>query len=54
MNEVEKYRDQMIIKFITGIEPLDKFDEYVETMNKYGLERAMEIQTTALKRYEER
>ena len=54
MNEVDKYRDQMIIKFITGIEPLDKFDEYVETMNKYGLERAMEIQTAALKRYEKR
>ncbi len=54
MNEVQKYRDQMIIKFITGIEPLSKFDEYVETINKYGLERAMEIQTDALKRYNNR
>jgi len=54
MNEVQKYRDQMIIKFITGIEPLDKFDEYVETMNKYGLERAMEIQSAALARYSDR
>lgn len=54
MNEVQKYRDQMIIKFITGIEPLEKFDEYVETMNQYGLERAMEIQTEAYKRYNER
>ena len=54
MNEVQKYRDQMVIKFITGIESLEKFDEYIETMNKYGLERAMEIQTEALKRYNER
>ncbi len=54
MNEVQKYRDQMIIKFITGIEPLENFDKYVETLNKYGLERAMEIQTAALKRYNER
>lgn len=54
MNEVTKYRDQMIIKFITGIEPLSKFDEYVEIMNKYGLERAMEIQTDALERYNKR
>lgn len=54
MNEVQKYRDQMIIKFITGIEPLEKFDEYVATMNEYGLERAMEIQTAALKRYNDR
>lgn len=51
MNEVSKYRNQMIVKFITGVEPLDKFDEYVETMNKYGLERAMELQTNALDRY---
>ena len=54
MNEVEKYRDQMIIKFITGIESLDKFDDYVKTMNEYGLPRAMEIQTEALQRYEKR
>lgn len=54
MNEVNKYRDQMVIKFITGIEPLSKFDEYVETMNKYGLERAIEIQTEAYRRYEKR
>jgi len=44
----------MVIKFITGIEPLDKFDEYVERMNGYGLQRAMEIQTEALKRYNAR
>ena len=54
MNEVQKYRDQMVIKFITGIEPLSKFDEYVERMNGYGLPRAMEIQTAALKRYNAR
>lgn len=51
MNEVSKYRNQMIVRFITGVESLDKFDEYVQTMNQYGLERAMEIQTDALKRY---
>lgn len=54
MNEVTKYQKQMIVKFITGIEPIDKFDEFVATMNKFGLERALEIQTAALKRFNSR
>ena len=54
MNEVNKYRNQMIIKFITGIESIDNFDKYVETLNKYGLEKAMDIKTKALERYNAR
>ena len=51
MNEVNKYRNQMIVKFITGIEPIENFDKYVDTLNKYGLEKAMDIKTKALERY---
>lgn len=51
MTEINKYRGQMIIKFITGIEPISKFDEYVETLKKYGMDKAMKIQTDAYKRY---
>ena len=54
MNEVNKYRNQMIVKFITGIESIDNFDKYVETLNKYGLEKAMDIKTKALERYNAR
>lgn len=54
MNEVSRYQDEMVIKFITGIEPLENFDNYVATMNKHGLERAMAIQTAAMKRFNER
>ncbi len=54
MNEVDKYRNQMIVKFINGIEPIENFDKYVDTMKQLGVERAMEIKTNALKRYNNR
>lgn len=54
MNEVDKYRGQMIVKFITGIEPIENFDKYVDTMKQLGVERAMEIETQALKRFNNR
>ena len=54
MNEVETYRDEMTNKFILGTESLDNFDQYVETMNSLGLQRAIEIQDAALERYNER
>ena len=54
MNEIDKYRGQMIVKFITGIEPIENFDKYVETMKKLGVEKAMDIKTKALVRYNNR
>ncbi len=54
MNEVSRYQDEMILKFITGIEPLENFDQYVEKMKSFGLDRAMEIQTGALARFNQR
>ena len=44
----------MTAKFITGTESLDNFDQYVETLNSLGLQRAIEIQDAALERYNER
>lgn len=54
MAEVEKHKDQMVIKFIMGLEPVEKFDEFVEDLNRLGLEKAMKIQTAALNRYNKR
>lgn len=54
MNEINTYRDEMTLKFIFGDESLDKFDDYVKTMNDLGLERALEIQNAALERYNSR
>lgn len=54
MAEVEKHKDQMVIRFIMGLESVEKFDDFVKDLNRLGLERAMEIQTAALKRYNDR
>ncbi|MFC0216299.1 extracellular solute-binding protein [Paenibacillus chartarius] len=34
--DVSKYEEEMLIKFITGAEPLSKWDEYVETWKRKG------------------
>lgn len=54
MNQIEIYRDEMTIKYIMGQESPDTFDQYVETIKKLGIDRALEIQNAALKRYNER
>ena len=54
MNEIETYRDEMTIKYIMGQESLDTFDEYVANIQTLGIDRAIEIQTAALERYNAR
>ena len=54
MSNVNQHRNEMVIKFINGTEPIEKFDEYVNTLNKFGLERAVEIYNDALARYYDR
>ena len=51
MSEITTYRDQMVLKFIMGVEPLENFDTYVETLNELGLPKAIEIQQRALELY---
>ncbi len=53
-NELNTYRDEMILKFIFGDESLDNFDEYVQNLENMGLSRALEIQNAALERYNAR
>ncbi|KRF03646.1 hypothetical protein ASG89_02470 [Paenibacillus sp. Soil766] len=35
-SDVAKYEEEMFIKFVTGKEPLSKWDEYVATWKKKG------------------
>jgi len=49
--EIETYRDQMILKFIMGVEPIDKFDDYVAELKSLGLDRAIELQQMGLDLY---
>ncbi|MGB8454261.1 MAG: extracellular solute-binding protein [Anaerocolumna sp.] len=54
MNEINTYRDEMTLKFIFGEESLDNFDDYVNTIEGMGLDRALEIENAALGRYNSR
>lgn len=53
-NEIKTYVDEMILKFIFGTESFDNWDQYIETLNGMGLQRALEIERTALGRYNDR
>ncbi|WP_342760311.1 extracellular solute-binding protein [Paenibacillus sp. PK3_47] len=54
MTDVNTYKDEMMLKFIMGAEPLDKFDEFVETLKGLGIDEAIQIQQAALERYNNR
>ncbi|NJP41099.1 extracellular solute-binding protein [Oscillospiraceae bacterium HV4-5-C5C] len=54
MNDINTYRDEATLNFIIGNESLADFDQYVETINSMGIDRAIEIETAALERYQNR
>ena len=51
ITEVETYVEEMTSKFIIGVEPLDKFDEYREHLKALGIEKAISITQEAYARY---
>jgi putative aldouronate transport system substrate-binding protein len=54
INDVNTYKEEMTVKFIMGVEPLDKFDQYVKTIQGFGIEKAIEFKQNALERYNKR
>ena len=52
--DVKTYVSEMSSKFIMGLEPLDKFDEFVDTIKSMQIEEAVKIQNEALDRYNAR
>lgn len=54
MSDIEAYRNEMMLKFIMGQEPLDKFDEYVNNIKAMNIDRVIEIYKAALDRYNKR
>lgn len=54
MNDVKTYYDEMLNKFIMGVEPIDQFESFVETIKSMGIEEAISIQQAALDRYNSR
>ncbi|MBO1511446.1 extracellular solute-binding protein [Metabacillus sp. BG109] len=51
MSDLNTYYDETVIRFIMGEEPIDNFDDFVETLKGMGIERAIELQQAALDRY---
>ncbi len=51
MAQVNTYLQEMKLRFITGVEPLENFDAYIEEINRLGMTEALEITQGALDRY---
>jgi putative aldouronate transport system substrate-binding protein len=51
MTDINTYRDEMTLKFIVGQEPIENFDNFVATIKKMNIDKAIEIKTAALTRY---
>lgn len=51
VTNVNTYIDEMTSKFIIGLEPLDKFEEYRQHLKDLGIEKAISITQAAYDRY---
>ncbi len=54
MGDINTYIDEYSLKFIMGVEPISKFDEYVAQIRKMGIDKAIAINQKALERYNKR
>ncbi|MGL4738587.1 MAG: extracellular solute-binding protein [Cellulosilyticaceae bacterium] len=54
VTEMDTYISEKTIGFITGVESLDKFEEFVEQVKVLGVERAVAIQQAGVDRYNNR
>lgn len=41
MADITTYTDEMVIKFITGVEPVSKFDDYVKKVKSMGIDEVL-------------
>ena len=51
---IESYQDASILKFITGVESLDNFDNFVDTLKRMGIEKYIDAYQRAYDRYQQR
>ncbi|MCL2878943.1 MAG: extracellular solute-binding protein [Treponema sp.] len=54
MNEINTYVSEMEVKFIIGTESMGSWNNYVATVKRMGIDKALEIQNAALERYRAR
>jgi putative aldouronate transport system substrate-binding protein len=49
--EIKSYVDEMTVKFIMGLEPLENFDNYLATLDALGVQDIVDIYQSAYDRY---
>lgn len=52
--EIDEYREQMTLKFILGVEPLENFDKYISALGQLNIARVIEIKQIAYDIYARR
>lgn len=51
MTEIEKYVEEMTVRFITGVEPMSNYEAYLERLDNLKLDRALELKQASYDRY---
>ncbi|BFT73932.1 ABC transporter substrate-binding protein [Paenibacillus sp. P36] len=54
VTDIQTYQDEMLLKFIMGVEPVSNFDQYVKKIQSMGIDEAIKIQQGALERFNKR
>jgi putative aldouronate transport system substrate-binding protein len=54
VTDIQTYQDEMLLKFIMGVEPINNFDQYVKKIQSMGIDEAVKIQQGALERFNKR
>lgn len=54
MSEVDTYVEEMVTKFIMGIEPMENYDKFIANIKKLGIVEVIGYQQSALDRYNKR
>ncbi|UKS28395.1 ABC transporter substrate-binding protein [Paenibacillus sp. HWE-109] len=54
VTDIQTYQDEMLLKFIMGVEPISNFDQYVKKIQGMGIDEAIKIQQGALERFNKR
>lgn len=54
LSEVNTYIEEKFVGFVTGVEPLENFDAFVEAIKGLGIERVLEIKQAGVDRYNAR
>ena len=49
--DVKTYTDEMILKFITGKEPISNFDSFVQQVKSLKIDESLAIRQAAYERY---